>query len=271
MIQLSLIGGGNMAEALVRGVLAAGFLAPADLLVSEPDEARRLLLSSRYGVTTSFDNVEAVRAAPRVLLAVKPQQLAEAVGGWPKRLVEGKLVLSILAGVSTSRLGELLGSHSRVVRVMPNTPALAQAGASALYFAEGVSAEDRAWSLRLFESVGEAIGIEKESLMDAVTGLSGSGPAFVYKVIEAMSDGGVAAGLPRSIALHLAAQTVMGAAKMVLETRESPATLKEKVTSPGGTTMAGLRVLEAQGVHSAFIEAVVAAARRSEELGRASG
>ena len=177
------------------------------------------------------------------------------------------VVVSVAAGVPISRIQGALHSATPVVRVMPNTPCLVRAGASAIAISPAVSVEERALAVKLFEAVGTVVVVE-ERLMDAVTGLSGSGPAYVFQIIEALADGGVKVGLPRDTALTLAAQTVLGAAKQVLETGEHPARLKDKVASPGGTTIAGLHALEAGGVRAAVIAAIEAATKRSEELGR---
>ena len=212
-------------------------------------------------------NREVVEQSEVVFLAVKPQIFTEIAAELAEVPKSDKLIVSILAGVRLSSLCRQLSSQ-RIVRVMPNTPSLVGCGAAAFALGSGATREDSDRVDRLLRSVGVAFEVE-ERLLDAVTGLSGSGPAYVYAMIEALSDGGVRVGLPRKTATALAAQTVLGAAQMVLSASEHPAVLRERVTSPGGTTIAGLQVLERRGLRSALIDAVEAATRRSEELGQA--
>lgn len=265
--QLAFVGGGNMGEALLRGLLAGKLFRPEDVMVSDVREDRLAFLRETYGVRTDTSNAKVVRPADIVLLAVKPQVMSRALDDLVDTLQEEKLVISIAAGIPTSLIVNRFSFPVRVVRVMPNTPALILEGMSAL--APGVHAtpEDLETARRLFEAVGRVVIVE-ESLLDAVTGLSGSGPAYVFLVIEALSDAGVKVGLPRDVAYLLAAQTVRGAARMALETGKHPGELKDMVTSPGGTTIAGLHALEQGGVRAAFINAVEAATLRSRELGR---
>ncbi|MEX0716428.1 MAG: pyrroline-5-carboxylate reductase, partial [Planctomycetaceae bacterium] len=204
-----------------------------------------------------------------IVLAVKPQHMAEALSQLAGHLHETQLVVSIAAGVPIATIAQSLGENVRIVRVMPNTPALVGAGASAFALGGAATADDAELAERLFATVGIAVRVP-EDLLDAVTGLSGSGPAYVYQAIEALSDGGVRVGLPRDVATKLAAQTVLGAARMVLDTGEHPAALKDAVTSPGGTTIAGLHALEQGGLRKCLIDAVVAATARSRELGQSS-
>ena len=267
MTKIAIIGCGNMGEALVAGLLADGAATPAGLWVTDVVADRLAALKQRYGIRTGGDNGEAASWADVVILAVKPQVMDRVLDELKDRLSERTLVISIAAGIPLARIAARLGGTRKLVRVMPNTPCLIRAGASAVAVAPSVSAEERAQAIRLFESVGTVVVVE-ERLMDAVTGLSGSGPAYVFQIIEALADGGVKMGLPRDTALTLAAQTVLGAARQLIETGEHPARLKDKVASPGGTTIAGLHALEAGGVRSALIAAVEAATKRSEELGR---
>jgi len=263
---IAMIGSGQMGEALIGGWLAAKTVPPEALVATDASAERRDLVKRRFGVRTGTDNRDAASRADVVVLAVKPQIL----DGVMKELspaLAGKLVLSIAAGVTIAHLARLAPKGARFVRVMPNTPVLVREGVSALSFGDGVSAQDQQLARRLFEAVGRAVVVE-EKLMDAVTGLSGSGPAYVFMAIEALADGGVKMGLPRTVADLLAAQTVLGAARMVLETGEHPAKLKDRVASPGGTTIAGLHRLEQGGLRAALMAAVEAAAKRSEELGR---
>lgn len=264
--QIGFIGGGNMAEAFIKGLINGGYPA-ADLIVAEPGEARRTFLSSTYGVTTTGDNLEVAGSAAIIILAIKPQLAASVISGLAAACTANKLVISILAGVATATLEELLGGTPRIVRAMPNTPALVGFGAAGLCGGRYASAEDLALTQQLFTTFGMACLVSEEQL-DAVTGLSGSGPAYIFTVIEALADGGVREGLPREISLALATQTVLGAAQLVKESGEHPALLRDKVCSPGGTTIAAVQVLEEKGLRAALMAAVAAATRRSRELGK---
>jgi pyrroline-5-carboxylate reductase len=254
-----------MAQALARGWLNAGLARPETCRASDPSEAARLAFHHATGCLAVADNGVVIDDSDVLVLAVKPQALAELLAE-ARPLLRGQLVVSIVAGATLGRLAEGLGPACRLVRVMPNTPCLVGASASGYSAADGAAPEDVALVDRLLNAVGRAYQLP-EGLLDAVTGLSGSGPAFVYLVIEALSDGGVRVGLPRDVATALAAQTVLGAAKMVLETGSHPAALKDMVTSPGGTTIAGLHALERGGVRGALMDAVEAATRRATELG----
>jgi pyrroline-5-carboxylate reductase len=259
------VGSGKMATALVRGMLRAGVARDDSIIASDPVEAARLAIQAETGIAVFESNLEVVKNSEVVVLAVKPQSMSQVLAELSKAVTPAHLVISIAAGITIDSIVDGLGSHSRVVRVMPNTPALIGEGVSAYALAAGARAEDAALVEDFLGSAGESVKVA-ESMLDAVTGLSGSGPAFVYLMIEALSDGGVRVGLPRAIANLLAAQTVLGAAKMVRESDDHPAVLKDQVASPGGTTIAGLHELEKAGVRGAFIEAVVAATRRSAEL-----
>jgi pyrroline-5-carboxylate reductase len=263
---LAVIGAGQMGEALIGGWLAAKTVPPDALFATDASTERRDMMKRRFGVRTGSDNRDAASWADVVVLAVKPQILDEVMKGLSSALA-GKLVLSIAAGVTITHLAKLAPKGARIVRAMPNTPVLVRDGVSALSFGAGVTEKDQQLARRLFEAVGRAVVVE-ERLMDAVTGLSGSGPAYVFLAIEALADGGVKMGLPRTVADLLAAQTVLGAARMVLDTGEHPAKLKDRVASPGGTTIAGLHRLEQGGLRATLMAAVEAAAKRSEELGR---
>lgn len=260
------IGGGNMAEAIVKGLLAGNVL-PGSIMISEPVEQRRMHLSETYGIRTAKENHDAVGFGEIVLLAVKPQVCIEALKSLNGDISAGKLFISIMAGVKTTTIESALTRGARVVRVMPNTPALVLKAASAVAAGANATPDDVAVALGIFNLLGTAHPLE-EKLLDAVTGLSGSGPAYVYTFIEALSDAGVKNGLPRDVATRLAAQTVFGAAGMVLETGEHPALLREKVTSPGGTTIAGIHTLEQQGFRGTVMTAVDTATARSAELGK---
>jgi len=265
---IAMIGSGQMGEALIGGWLAAKTVPSEALFATDASAERRDLMKRRFGVRTGSDNRDAASWADVVVLAVKPQILDGVMKDLSPALA-GKLVLSSAAGVTIAQLAKLAPKNTRVVRAMPNTPVLVRDGVSALSFGAGVTEKDQQLARRLFEAVGRAVVVE-EKLMDAVTGLSGSGPAYVFLAIEALADGGVKMGLPRTVSNLLAAQTVLGAARMVLETGEHPAKLKDRVASPGGTTIAGLHRLEQGGLRAALMAAVEAASKRSEELGRES-
>jgi pyrroline-5-carboxylate reductase len=259
------IGSGRMATALVKGMLRAGIASVDAICGSDPLPGARALLETETGVAVVESNLDLARRSDVLVLAVKPQSMAGVLGQLRGNVTAEHLVVSIAAGITIASILEGLGPNLRVVRVMPNTPALVGEGASAYALGLRVGPEDEAVVKAFLGSVGHAVCVA-ESLLDAVTGLSGSGPAFVYLMIEALSDGGVQAGLPRDVATLLAAQTVKGAARMVMETGQHPGVLKDQVASPAGTTIAGLLILERAGVRGALIDAVVAAARRSAEL-----
>jgi pyrroline-5-carboxylate reductase len=259
------IGGGNMAEAIIKGLLAGGVPA-GDLAVSEPSEQRRTMLAERYGIRVLSDNAALCQTSDTVILAVKPQVFGAASAGITGPSPADKLFISIMAGVKTSAIESMLGSGARVVRVMPNTPALVLAGATAVACGKNADDQDVALARRIFDLVGTTCVID-EKLMDAVTGLSGSGPAYVLTFIEALSDAGVKHGLSRETATALAAQTVYGTAKLLLETHEHPAVLKGNVASPGGTTIAGMHSLDRDGFRGATMNAVEVAVAKSKELG----
>ena len=266
-LRIGFLGAGKMALALAKGFIHAGLAKVEDLIASDPVEGARAAFTKESGAKATTLNSEVVKYSNVLILAVKPDQTKDVLAEIQSHFSEKHLLLSIAAGVPLARLESALPAGARVIRVMPNTPALV--GASATAFALGKSArpDDGQLAQKLFSSVGVAYQI-KESLLDAVTGLSGSGPAYVFLMIEALSDGGVAAGLPRDIATRLAAQTVLGSAKMLLETGLHPGTLKDMVTSPGGTTVEGLHELEKGKVRSALISAVRAATEKSRRLGQ---
>ena len=263
---IGFIGGGNMAEALIKGLLAGGLPAD-DVLVAEPSDERRAFLADRYGVAATAENGSVTAESDILILAVKPQIAPSVLAEIGGAICPAKLLISIMAGIRTDAIEAACPGGTRVVRVMPNTPALVMEGASAIAAGASASGDDLSLTRRIFELVGKCWPVD-EKLMDAVTGLSGSGPAYVLTFIEALSDAGVKNGLPRDVAFGLAAQTVFGSAKLLLETREHPALLREKVTSPGGTTIAGLHVLEKEGFRGTVINAVDVATARSKELGK---
>jgi pyrroline-5-carboxylate reductase len=258
-----------MATALIRGMLRSGMAGTAAITASDPLESARARLAADTGIQVYEANLPVVECSDVLVLAVKPQVMPQVLAQLRPLAGPRHLVVSIAAGISIATLLEGLGPDRRIVRVMPNTPALLGEGVSAFALGPSVTAADESVVKAILASVGRAVRVP-ETMLDAVTGLSGSGPAFVYLMIEALSDGGVRVGLPRDIATMLAAQTVLGSARMVLETGLHPGVLKDQVTSPGGTTIAGLHALERGGVRGALIDAVEAATRRSAELAAGS-
>jgi pyrroline-5-carboxylate reductase len=265
--RIGFIGAGQMATALARGWLAANLVTPDRLAASDPFPQARERFRAETGVAPSADNAPVVTAGDLLVLAVKPQTMKGVLDELRTLLQPRHLVVSIAAGVTLKQLREGLGNGCRLVRVMPNTPCLVGASAAGYSPAETATPEDVALVDRLLNVVGTAKRLP-ETLLDAVTGLSGSGPAFVAVIVEALADGGVRMGLPRDVALSLAAQTVLGSARMILEANLHPAQLKDMVASPGGTTIAGLHALERGGLRAALMDAVEAATKRAAELGR---
>jgi pyrroline-5-carboxylate reductase len=265
--RIGILGTGQMATALAKGWLAAGLADGGRLLGSDPLPAARESFQRATSARAVADNREVIAASELLLVAVKPQSMNQLLAEVRAAISTRHLVVSIVTGVTLRELAGALGNDRRLVRVVPNTPCLVGASASAYALSESATAEDAALVQRLLEAVGKAFQLPEDQL-DAVTGLSGSGPAFVYLMIEALSDGGVRVGLPRAVATALAAQTVLGAARMALETGTHPGALKDMVASPGGTTIAGLHALERGGVRGALIDAVEAAAQRATELGK---
>ena len=264
--KIGFVGAGLMAEAIARGLLRAG-ISPGRINASDPDDRRRELFQKELGISTTVDNASLAGFADIIILAVKPNIISQAIADFGGALNAGHLLISIVAGVKTDAIESKLAGEIPVVRVMPNTPSLIGQGISAIAPGKYAGSEHVDVARGIFEAVGTVVQVTEDK-MDAVTGLSGSGPAYVYMLIEALADGGVRAGLPKSTALALAAQTVAGAAGMVLETGEHPAVLRDRVMTPGGTTVAGVAVLERSGFRSAAMEAVKAAADRSAELGK---
>jgi pyrroline-5-carboxylate reductase len=265
---IGFLGAGKMATALAKGFVKAGLVTPKQLIASDPSDAARAAFAREVGAKTTAVNAEVVKFAEVLILAVKPDQVTGALAEIRERFTDKNLLISIAAGVTLAKLEAGLGAGARVVRVMPNTPALVGASASAFALGQSALPADAELAQKLLSAVGVAFQV-KESLLDAVTGLSGSGPAYVYLFIEGLSDGGVAAGLPRDMATKLAAQTVLGSAKMVLETGLHPAALKDMVTSPGGTTIEGLHELEKGKLRGTVISAVRVATEKSKKLGQA--
>ena len=271
--KLGFIGGGNMAEAMVNGLITASFIEARNILVSDPISERLEYMHSEYKVKTTSDNRELVQKSDILVIAVKPQSVKKILKNFAD-LVDGeKLIVSVAAGVPISLIEEILDGKSEkkvpVVRTMPNTPALVQEGVTAICRSEHVTKTEMKIVHRIFEAIGQTVDVE-EGHIDAVTGLSGSGPAYIFMIIEALSDAGVKMGLSREVANILTVQTVLGSAKLARESGKHPGELKDMVTSPGGTTISGLHALEEGGLRTTLMNAVENATRRSMALGKTS-
>lgn len=263
---LGFIGGGQMAEAIIRGVLAARLLPSEKIFVAEPDQTRRRDLQNRYRICCESGAEDLCRKCPVLVLAIKPQIAGRVMGEYRPFVTGGHLVISIMAGLSLAKLDDLFTETPRLIRVMPNMPALQLAGATAFSAGSRATTEDCQIASTIFSAVGLCVEVDERQL-DAVTGLSGSGPGYVFTFIEALVDAGVLAGLPRATAEQLALQTVYGSARLALTSKEPASVLRAKVTSPGGTTISGLQALENGAFRGLIMEAVMAATRRSRELG----
>jgi len=266
-LNIGFLGAGKMAAALARGFLSAGLVKPAQILAGDPAAAARTAFAKATAAKTTQSNVEVANFASLLVIAVKPGCVNDLLSEIRGRVTSRHLVVSIAAGVTIAQLERGLGDGARVIRVMPNTAALVGASASAYSRGKLAAPEDGVLTERLFGSVGIVVEL-RESLLDAVTGLSGSGPAYACVIIEALGDGGVAAGLPRDVATKLAAQTLLGGARLVLETGLHPGALKDMVTSPGGTTIEGLHELEKGKIRAVLMSAVRAATEKSKKLGQ---
>jgi pyrroline-5-carboxylate reductase len=263
---IAFVGAGNMAGALIRGLIGSATV-PADrIIAADPDQARLSSLEAELDIRVASDNAEAVKNATVVVLATKPQVFPQVLPGLAAAVDPDALLVSIAAGISTGMIERTFPPGARVVRTMPNTPALVGAGATAIAAGSHATDEDLALAETLFLSVGISVRVPEEQI-DAVTGLSGSGPAYVFAMIEALRDAGAREGLSEETALRLASQTVFGAARLLLDEKEAPEVLRDRVTSPGGTTRAGLDALASAGFADAILGAVRAATRRSVELG----
>ena len=267
--RIAFIGAGSMTEALVAGMLTAGVTKPQHLYTSDILPSRRDYMRAHYGISTGEDNREAAAWGEVLVLSVEPQVLDEVLNHGKASLREDSLIVSVAAGYPIARVAAHLTSDMQIVRAMPNTPSSILAGVTALAFGQNVSDLHRTVAMTIFEAIGKVVVVD-ETLMDAVTGLSGSGPAYIYVMIEALADGGVRMGLPRHVAEMLAAQTVLGSARMLLESGEHPGRLKDRVTSPAGTTIAGIEQLEARQFRATLMSAVEAATIRARELGSSS-
>ena len=268
MNKIGFIGAGNMAEALIKGLISSGLFKSSQIFIRDISKKRISHIKSTYKVKAAKNNNQLAEEADLIVLAVKPNHISKVASEIEENLTTKKVLISIAAGIQTSTISKLLKNKSKIVRVMPNTPALVQSGASVFYCNENVTTREKNRVKKILESVGLALMVEDESLLDPVTGLSGSGPAYVSIFIEALADGGVKMGLPRDMAHKLAAQTVYGTAKMIIEADAHPAQFKDKVTSPGGTTIEGIHNLEKGGFRSSTISAVEAATKRSKELSK---
>jgi pyrroline-5-carboxylate reductase len=263
--KLGIVGAGKVGEALAIGVAQRGLVAKGDMILSVRTEAHRAELEARTGIRTVLDNREVARFSDAIVVAVKPKVMTDVIAEMAPELGKGKLLISTAAGVSLELLESASPAGLPVIRTMPNMAVGIGEGMTVLSAGAHVGPEDLAWATELFRSVGRALVLE-EQYMDAVTGLSGSGPAYVYIIIESLADGGLKLGLPRDVATELAAQTVLGAARNVLLTGEHPAKLRDQVSTPAGATMAGILELEAGGLRLTLINAVVKAAERAAEL-----
>ncbi|MDY0039745.1 MAG: pyrroline-5-carboxylate reductase [Desulforhabdus sp.] len=268
-LRIGFAGGGNMGEALIKGMLSTSLLTPDRIGVYDVSASRMQYLQTNYQITPASGLPELAGSSQVIILAVKPQNIVEVLDQLRPQVSHRPLVISIAAGIPISTLTRQLTEDISVIRVMPNTPALVLEGASALARGRKVSDDQMQLALGLFQSVGKAIEVD-EKWMDTVTGLSGSGPAYILLMLEALIDGGVLMGLPRQIARELVLQTCLGTVKMAQQTGKHPAELKDLITSPGGTTISGLQVLEAHSVRGALMGAVQAASARSRELGKSS-
>ncbi|TFH30158.1 MAG: pyrroline-5-carboxylate reductase [Myxococcales bacterium] len=264
---IAFIGAGNMAGALIRGLIGTGTLPAGRIIAADPDQTRLSSLEAELGIRVTGDNSEAVEDATVVVLAIKPQVFGQVLPGLAAAVGPDTLLISIAAGISSARIERAFPANVRVIRTMPNTPALVGAGATAIAAGSHATDADLDLAETLFRSVGIAVRVPEEQI-DAVTGLSGSGPAYVFAMVEALRDAGAREGLPEDTALQLASQTVFGAARLLLDEKEAPEVLRDRVTSPGGTTRAGLDALANAGFADTIRGAVRAATRRSAELGK---
>ncbi|NNL76037.1 MAG: pyrroline-5-carboxylate reductase [Desulfobacterales bacterium] len=266
--KIAIIGTGNMGEALVSGLLGSKSSKPNNIICTDARESILDAIKSKYKVRTTTNNLKAVADADIVIYAVKPQIMATVLIETAPELDLSKLVISIAAGVPLAAMETCIQKDLRLIRVMPNIAASVKEAASAIAAGAHATKEDIELAMEIFSSIGKCLFLKENYLMDATTGLSGSGPAYIFLIVDALADAGVKEGLSRQESLFLAAQTVLGAAKLLIETKEHPGQLKDKVTSPGGTAIAGLATLESGGLRTTLINAVEAATKRSKELGK---
>ena len=265
--KICIIGTGNMGEALVSGLLGSNSSSPKKIICTDVRESVLEAVEKEYGVLTTTNNLEAVTKSDIIIYAVKPQIMAAVIKETVSKLDMSKLIISIAAGVPMAALESCLNKELRLIRVMPNIAAAVKEAATAVAAGKNASEEDVETAMSIFDSIGKTVFIKENYLMDAITGLSGSGPAYIFLIVEALADAGVKVGLSRREAFFLSAQTVLGAAKMLMETKEHPGQLRDRVTSPGGTAIAGLATLEKGGLRTTLINAVEVATNRSRELG----
>ena len=265
--KISIIGTGNMGEALVSGIISSGSSLPEKIICTDIRLNKLKSVKKKYGVMTLTDNIKAVKSSEIIIYAVKPQIIYSVLKETAPFLDISKLIISIAAGVPLSAIETCLKKELRLIRVMPNVAAFVKESASVISSGANATKEDHDLCSAIFNSMGKSIFIKEDALMDAITGLSGSGPAYIFIIVDALADAGVKMGLSREDALFLSTQTVLGAAKLLMETKEHPGRLKDMVTSPGGTTIAGIHALETGGLRATLISAVEAATRRSKELG----
>jgi pyrroline-5-carboxylate reductase len=265
--KICIIGTGNMGEALVSGLISSASSKPKNIICTDVREAKLKAIQENYGVQTTLNNLDAVAISDIVIYAVKPQIMAAVLNETAGKLDMSKLIISIAAGVPMEAIESRLSKKLRLIRVMPNIAAAVKEAATAVAAGKHATKEDIKLAMAIFNSIGKTVFIPENYLMDAITGLSGSGPAYIFLIAEAMADAGVKVGLSRQDALFLSAQTVLGAAKMLIETQEHPGQLRDRVTSPGGTAIAGLATLEQGGLRTTLINAVEVATNRSKELG----
>ena len=266
--KICIIGTGNMGEALISGLISSASSKPENIICTDVREAVLNQIEQTYGVRTTTKNLEAVADSDIVIYAVKPQIMAAVLNETADKLDMSKIIISIAAGVPMEAIESCLNKKLRLIRVMPNIAAAVKEAATAVAAGKHASEEDIKLAMAVFNSIGKTVFIPENYLMDAITGLSGSGPAYIFLIVEAMADAGVKVGLSRQEALYLSAQTVLGAAKMLMETQEHPGQLRDRVTSPGGTAIAGLATLESGGLRTTLINAVEVATNRSRELGQ---
>ncbi|NNG00483.1 MAG: pyrroline-5-carboxylate reductase [Desulfobacteraceae bacterium] len=265
--KIGFIGTGNMGQALISGLLSSGSARKTNIFCSDVRENVLEELETKYGITTTTDNLELVKASDIIIYAIKPQIMASVLKETAPHLDMTKIIISTAAGVPMAAIESALGKDLRLIRVMPNVAVSVKQGASAIAAGAHTQKEDIALAMEIFNSVGKCIFLKENNLMDAVTGLSGSGPAYIFLIIDALADAGVKMGLSRQESLCLSTQTVLGAAQLLMETKSHPGQLKDMVTSPGGTAIAGLHTLEKGGLRTTLINAVEAATLRSKELG----
>jgi pyrroline-5-carboxylate reductase len=265
--KIAFIGAGNMGAAIISGLIVSGSSKPENIICTDVRESRLDEIKSEYGVRVTANNMDAVEASDIIVYAVKPQIMAKVLEETADKLDMSKLVISIAAGVPMPAIESCLNKDLRLIRVMPNIAAAVKEAASAIAAGGHATDEDVDLAMEIFNSIGKSVFLKENYLMDAITGLSGSGPAYIFLIVDALADAGVKMGLAREEALFLSTQTVLGAAKLLMETREHPGQLKDKVTSPGGTAIAGLATLEEGGLRTTLIHAVEAATNRSRELG----